>query len=217
MMLARATATLLFTLCCTGSPDARAEAYKCADAAGNISYQQAPCAAGQQQSLPVSLQPALIEERRAAVNSPLPPRVQSAGSAGGRLADIAGKEGRRGLRVAEEWARKPMPLVGGLPRGYGVIAAVLVLGIVLFPGLFFWKKPKAKTFTCTRCERLAPHTPRTIEAWRQKKTEFFCDDCHARWLQAHPEHALSKMRASHSGCLGVVILFAALPIVLLWH
>lgn len=210
MILARATAPLLVILCCMSSPDARAEAYKCADAAGNISYQQVPCDAGQEQSLPVSVQPALIEERQSVGKSAVPPQ---AGDTAGRLADIAGLEGRRGWRVVEAWARKPMPLAGGLPLGYVVLGVVLVLAIVLFPGLFFWKKPKAKTFTCTRCERLAPHTPRTIDAWRQKKTEFFCDDCHARWLLAHPEHQLSKMRASHSGCLGVVILFAALPVV----
>lgn len=207
MILARATPTLLVILCCTSGPDARAEAYKCADTAGNISYQQVPCEAGQQQSLPVSVRPALIEDRPAVVKSAVPPQA-------GRLADIAGQEGRRGLRVVEAWARKPVPVAGGLPLGYVVLGAVLVLAIVLFPGLFFWKKPKEKTFTCTRCERLAPHTPRTIDAWRQKKTEFFCEDCHARWLLAHPEHQLSRMRASHSGCLGVVILFAALPVVL---
>lgn len=197
MIHARAIGTLLVILCATSAQHALAEAYKCADAAGNISYQEVPCAAGQQQSLPVSVQPALIEERAVAAPAALPPRVENAGDAAGRLAEIAGLEGRRGWRVAEEWARKPMPFAGGLPWGYGVLAAVLVLAIVLFPGLFFWKKPKEKNFTCARCERLAPHTPRTIEAWRQKKTEFFCDDCHARWLLANPEHLFSKKRASH--------------------
>lgn len=210
---ARATATLLALLFCTAMPDARAEAYKCADAAGNISYQQVPCSEGQQQALPVDLQPALIEERQAVGISALPTQ---AGSTPGRLVEIAGNEGGRGLRLAEAWARQPMPFAGGLPQGYAVLAAVLLLAIVFFPGLFFWKKPKEKSFTCTRCERLAPHNPRTIDAWRQKKTEFFCDDCHARWLLAHPEHLFSKKRAARSGCLGVVILFAALPAVLIF-
>ncbi|MCC2637743.1 MAG: cold shock protein [Moraxellaceae bacterium] len=211
MSLVRATVTLLATLCCAGIPPAMAEAYKCADAAGNISYQQMPCSEGQQQALPVELQPALIEGREAVGTRTLPPQ---AGNTAGRLVEIARQEGGSGLRLAEAWARKPMPFAGGLPQGYAALAAVLVLAIVLFPGLFFWKKPKEKNFTCTHCERLAPHNPRTIDAWRLKKTEFFCDDCHARWLLAHPEHLFSKKRASHSGCLGVAILFAALPVLL---
>jgi hypothetical protein len=92
-----------------------------------------------------------------------------------------------------------------------VVAAVLILGFVakLLPK----RQPKEKFFKCSRCNA----TSRTIEAWRSNKTKFFCQACHAKWLESQPprvrEQFSSRGSASgSSGCLGVVALFSLLPL-----
>lgn len=59
------------------------------------------------------------------------------------------------------------------------------------------------------------HNGRTIEAWRSGKTKFFCQTCHAKWLQSRPHQerdSYAKSAGGSSGCLGVVVLFAMLPL-----
>jgi hypothetical protein len=89
-----------------------------------------------------------------------------------------------------------------------VIAAGAVLGLVakLLPK----RKPPSPTFQCGRCGTTAWHNDRTSEAWRSGKTKFFCQACHAKWLQSRaPQERTPK---GGSGCLGVVVLFALLPL-----
>jgi uncharacterized C2H2 Zn-finger protein len=94
------------------------------------------------------------------------------------------------------------------------VAAVAVLALVakLLPK----RQPAEKFFKCSRCNAVSRHNDRTIEAWRNNKNKFFCQACHAKWLQSRPpperEQFSSHSSASgSSGCLGAVALFALLP------
>lgn len=94
-----------------------------------------------------------------------------------------------------------------------VVAGIIVLSFVgkLLPK----RKPKESHFKCARCGALSQHTERTIEAWRNHKTKFFCQTCHAKWLQSRPpqeRERFSSVGSSRSGCLGVVVLFAVVPL-----
>src|SRR5690606_38769109 len=94
------------------------------------------------------------------------------------------------------------------------VAVVAVLGLVAM--LLPKRKPPSQVFQCGRCGTASRHNDRTTEAWRSGKTKFFCQACHAKWLQSRPpperqSHASSGGRGS-SGCLGVVVLFALLPL-----
>lgn len=102
-----------------------------------------------------------------------------------------------------------------------LIAAVIILSFLV--KLIPQPKPKEKTFKCTRCKKISPHTPRTIEAWRNKKTTFFCQACHAKWLESRPPkeyehtyHGGGGGHSSRSGCLGLVVLFALVPVACLY-
>jgi hypothetical protein len=94
-----------------------------------------------------------------------------------------------------------------------VIAGVVVLSLVgkLLPK----RQPKETHFKCARCGAVSRHTERTIEAWRNNKAKFFCQSCHAKWLQSRPSQEgerLSSAGSSRSGCLGVIVLFALVPL-----
>lgn len=99
-----------------------------------------------------------------------------------------------------------------------VIIGVVIAGAVilsLIGNLFPKRRPKEKHFKCARCGVVSPHTERTIEAWRNSKTKFFCQACHAKWLQSKPIQERARFSAagnSRSGCLGVVVLFALVPL-----
>ena len=98
---------------------------------------------------------------------------------------------------------------------FGIVVAV---GIVLALVFKFLSKrqPESQFFKCSRCNSTSRHNDRTIEAWRNNKTKFFCQACHAQWLQSRPpqqrEHYSSRSAASGSGCLGVVAVFVLLPL-----
>jgi transposase-like protein len=87
-----------------------------------------------------------------------------------------------------------------------VIAAAFALRIIVPKS-----KPKEKHFKCGRCGTVAPHNSRTIEAWRNKRTRFFCHPCHAKWLRENPQTAVNRTNSSPSGCLGAAALLAILP------
>jgi hypothetical protein len=96
-----------------------------------------------------------------------------------------------------------------------VVAAIALVAIVgkLIPK----RKPPSHIFTCSRCRTATRHNHRTEEAWRNGKTKFFCQACHAKWLQSRPpqeRESYSRYSPSggNSGCLGVVVLFALLPL-----
>lgn len=91
-----------------------------------------------------------------------------------------------------------------------IIAGVIVISFVsrLLPK----RQPKEKTFKCTRCGVVSRHTERTIEAWRNHKTKFFCPACHAKWLQSRSPQFSRGNVGPGSGCLGIVVLFAFIPL-----
>ena len=95
-----------------------------------------------------------------------------------------------------------------------VVAAVAIAGFVakLLPK----RKPPYSVFQCGRCGTAARHNDRTTDAWRSGKTKFFCQACHAKWLQSHPprerESYAKSAASSRSGCFGMVVLFALLPL-----
>jgi DNA-directed RNA polymerase subunit RPC12/RpoP len=98
--------------------------------------------------------------------------------------------------------------------GIGV-AVVVVVGLIskLIPK----RMPPSRSFKCGRCGVQALHTNRTAEAWRNGKTRFFCQSCHHKWLQSRPPQERESYRARGSsrhgsGCLGVVVLCALVPI-----
>ena len=94
-----------------------------------------------------------------------------------------------------------------------VVAGVIALSLVgkLLPK----RQPKETRFKCSRCGAVSQHTERTIEAWRNNKTKFFCQSCHAKWLQSRPPQERERFSSagnSRSGCLGVVVIFALAPL-----
>jgi hypothetical protein len=96
-----------------------------------------------------------------------------------------------------------------------VVAGIIVLSFL--GKLLAKRQPKEKHFKCARCGSISRHTSRTIQAWRSNKTKFFCEACHAKWLQSQlpRERAQFSVRGgagSRSGCLGVVVLFAVVPL-----
>jgi hypothetical protein len=105
----------------------------------------------------------------------------------------------------------PETLVGA------IVAISLALGIVSR----LWPKPRPKDmhFRCARCNARAAHTERTIEAWRQKKTKFFCQACHRQWLESQSDQrryvGARGTYGGRSGCLGVLVLLVFLPTALI--
>jgi hypothetical protein len=97
----------------------------------------------------------------------------------------------------------------------GIVIASII-GLSFLSKLFPKSKPKEKQFKCAGCNIFSPHTERTIEAWRNKKTRFFCPACHRKWLQSRSPQEGQRFSAhpssSRSGCLGVVVMFALVPI-----
>jgi hypothetical protein len=102
-----------------------------------------------------------------------------------------------------------------------IVGAVIAgLVVMFFAGKYFSKKlPKETHFECARCGTVARHTDRTIEAWRNNKTTFFCQSCHIKWVRARAPRERERGASpagsrpgSRSGCLGVVVLFAVVPL-----
>jgi len=98
------------------------------------------------------------------------------------------------------------------------IAVVAVVLLAIVAGLLPKKKPPSAVFRCARCGTASRHDDRTTEAWRIGKTKFFCRDCHAKWLQSRPPQEQRSRSGRASGCLGVLALFALLPLggLLVW-
>jgi hypothetical protein len=99
---------------------------------------------------------------------------------------------------------------------FGIVAATVVI-LFLVARALPKRQPTEKFFKCSRCNATARHNDRTIQAWRNNKTKFFCQACHAKWLQSRPPQervqlASRPSSSGGSGCLGVVALFVLLPL-----
>lgn len=98
---------------------------------------------------------------------------------------------------------------------FGIAVATAI--VLSFVGKLLPKRqPKEENFKCSRCGAISRHSERTIEAWRNDKTKFFCQACHAKWLQSRPLQERERFSSrgtvgSRSGCLGIVVLFAFVP------
>lgn len=96
--------------------------------------------------------------------------------------------------------------------GLLVVVSVLIAGVAkLMPK----PRPKETYFRCARCNATAPHTERTIEAWRNKKTKFFCQACHRKWLESRPgrpaEPATALGDRQPAGCFSAIAFVVLLP------
>jgi hypothetical protein len=96
------------------------------------------------------------------------------------------------------------------------------------------KGPGSLRYECVKCKGQFIHSDRTIGAWEKGNRRTFCDSCHKKWLASkpkitQPQHnskqpvfrrspAQSSRSSSQntSGCLGVLILLAIVPIVVVY-
>lgn len=75
------------------------------------------------------------------------------------------------------------------------------------------KKPKEKRFTCMRCTKTEKHSKRTIDAWNNGFSKFYCRSCHNKWLRENKEAATYLVdRNGERGCLGVAVLLTLVPV-----
>ena len=93
-----------------------------------------------------------------------------------------------------------------------VFIASLMVALAIVRLAWLARKPRERTFRCARCEKIADHNERTIDAWRYRKVDFFCDDCHAHWAAVREKHP----RPAASGCFGTLALMLAVPVSAVW-
>ena len=91
------------------------------------------------------------------------------------------------------------------------VAIVATVALATVAKLLPKRKPPSSIFQCSRCGTAARHNDRTSEAWRSGRTKFFCQACHAKWLQSRPQGREVNARRT-SGCLGIVAWVALLPL-----
>ena len=102
-----------------------------------------------------------------------------------------------------------------------IFGVIVVIAIAIGVASRLWPKarPKELHFRCGRCNARALHTERTIAAWRQKKTKFFCPECHRKWLESRPnqqrQSGSTASNSGRSGCLGVLVFVVLLPTALI--
>lgn len=74
------------------------------------------------------------------------------------------------------------------------------------------KRPKDKSFQCSRCRKIAEHDSRTIKAWNNGFIKLYCRACHLQWLKDNPRQERAQMQSQGGGCLGVLALMAVMPV-----
>ncbi|SMR70028.1 cold shock domain-containing protein [Marinobacterium sediminicola] len=74
------------------------------------------------------------------------------------------------------------------------------------------KKPREKSFSCSRCRKIAEYDARTIQAWNNGFTKLYCGPCHHQWLKDNPRHQQGAMHNQGRGCLGVLALLVIMPV-----
>ena len=87
-----------------------------------------------------------------------------------------------------------------------------VLAVIAFLILNRQKKPKDKSFHCSRCRKIAEHDARTIQAWNNGFIKLYCRACHLQWLKDNPRQEHSSAQSKDGGCLGVMALMAFIPV-----
>lgn len=74
------------------------------------------------------------------------------------------------------------------------------------------KKPREKSFNCSRCGTVANHDSRTITAWNNGFTKLYCKSCHAQWLREQPQQMHSSAQTKGNGCLGMMAIMVIAPV-----
>ena len=88
-----------------------------------------------------------------------------------------------------------------------LLAVVVGIFLLAFISSFLRGKPPETYFFCARCKLSTRHDDRTIEAWRNKKTRFYCQKCHKEWLRTQPNVQNQASRGQGGGgCLGVALI-----------
>jgi hypothetical protein len=93
-----------------------------------------------------------------------------------------------------------------------IVAVIVVVGILVVARFFSGgRRPPQQSFRCGRCQASSMHTARTMEAWRNGKTKFFCNSCHSEWVRNQPRD-VAPPRSGRSGCLSAFLLFTSIPV-----
>jgi hypothetical protein len=89
--------------------------------------------------------------------------------------------------------------------------------------------PSNLRYTCAGCSQQFTHSRRTLGAWKKGTRQFYCSACHTRWRSARAAPPGSRVpqadgrggsgpsgapAGSGSGCLGVALLLAVVPLVI---
>lgn len=119
---------------------------------------------------------------------------------------------------------------------YFVLAALLAISLGLFiktgtpdsalvPGVIFLlvmifissrkKRPANELFTCSKCRTVSSHDNRTVLAWNRGLNRLYCKSCHQGWLRDQPKEQQENLSStpSNSGCLGLFLVIASVPII----
>ena len=88
----------------------------------------------------------------------------------------------------------------------------VVPAVIAFFILNRQKKPKEKSFQCSRCRKVAEYDSRTIQAWNNGFLKLYCNACHLQWLKDNPRQDHSSMHAKGGGCLGMLALLVIMPV-----
>jgi cold shock CspA family protein len=78
--------------------------------------------------------------------------------------------------------------------------------VVAFILLGRQKKPKNRSFNCTKCKKSERYDSRTISAWNRGSTRLYCNQCHVEWLRNNPRQQETYSSSKSGGCLGTLTL-----------
>ncbi len=143
-----------------------------------------------------------------------------------------------GLTRSARTSQKKQPVQTELPKktAFDYISILVVLGSLTAAGFEFYrtnviesswpfgipaviaffilnrqKKPKDKSFYCSRCRKVVAHDARTIQAWNNGSIKLYCRACHIQWLKDNPRQEHASMQSQRRGCLGLLALMLAIP------
>ncbi|MDP3857236.1 MAG: hypothetical protein Q8Q73_05650 [Stagnimonas sp.] len=90
----------------------------------------------------------------------------------------------------------------------------LGLAAVYYRGLR--QAPGRDRFVCAHCASPSQHNERTLEAQRNGKAKFFCEQCHGEWAHQHSAPPLAyQAESGRAGCLGTTAALLLVPALLL--
>lgn len=102
----------------------------------------------------------------------------------------------------------------------GAPESALVPGAIFLLVIFFIssrkKQPANKLFSCSKCRAVSSHDERTVLAWNRGLNRLYCKSCHQTWLREQPkeqQESRSSYSSSNSGCLGLFLVIASVPII----